>query len=396
MRAILFGLLAFLALVHCGRTGVELADTSEDDPTVGALRDAGPDARIDDAASDAMPGDSGLVDAPEDSRTDGPLDSGTDATEPECGNYLVEDDEECDDGNLVEGDYCNATCTRVTGRCGDNVIQDNETCEGTSMRDGTSCSDLCQLTFDGVMLAAGLRHTCGLRADGTVTCWGSNPFGDEVPAGRYRHISAHESWASGLLNDGSAVFWGRFDLMPPEPAGPYLILEPGVNGYCAIRPNGNPECWNFPDLMPSRKLANVSVFTRTACGVARSGELACWGDQDPELWEGEYRSVAVGGAFICAIRDDRTLVCDDEDYPPPPGEFTAITAGYTFQCALRTNAEVACWGARSVAGSLDPPPGKFALIDAGWRHVCGVRMDGTTICWGSNSEGEADAPEDFP
>ena len=40
-----------------------------------------------------------------------------------CGNALVEreDDEVCDDGNIIDGDGCSGDC-RVLERCGDGVL----------------------------------------------------------------------------------------------------------------------------------------------------------------------------------------------------------------------------------------------------------------------------------
>jgi len=38
--------------------------------------------------------------------------SGCDDTQPVCGNGLAEEDEECDDGDVVSGDGCSATCRR--------------------------------------------------------------------------------------------------------------------------------------------------------------------------------------------------------------------------------------------------------------------------------------------
>ena len=39
------------------------------------------------------------------------LETGADTTAASCGNGVIEDDEACDDGNLVNGDGCNQDCT---------------------------------------------------------------------------------------------------------------------------------------------------------------------------------------------------------------------------------------------------------------------------------------------
>ena len=60
--------------------------------------------------------------------------------EPICGNGIVEDDEQCDDGasNGATGDPCSSTCTLITSSmtapiCGDGIVEGNEQCD-----DGTS------------------------------------------------------------------------------------------------------------------------------------------------------------------------------------------------------------------------------------------------------------------
>jgi cysteine-rich repeat protein len=311
-----------------------------------------------------------------------------------CGNFVVEGEEVCDDGNSVDSDYCSAGCDAVTGSCGDGIVQDNETCDDN----GASCSDTCQKAYPGVMLAAGNNETCGLRADGSVRCWGK-PWGtNDRPDRSMRYIGAYDATAAGLLTDSSALFWGRWSQLPPA-AGPFLKLEPGLDSYCAIRTSGALECWKVMAPIPTGEFTELAAADSKYCALTKAGELSCFGNGAVLPWGGKYRSVAMGFTATCAIRDDRTLECSD-NVEPPPGEFAAVTVGYEFQCGIRTSGEVACWGRLTGRGgsgrTLDPPSGKFALIDAGWQHVCGVRVDGTAVCWGANEDGQATAPADFP
>lgn len=69
---------------------------------------------------------------------------------PKCGNGIVEGDEKCDDGNLINGDGCNANCTveKPAPFCGDKVL--NQTGEQCDPPDGTTCDKNCQtLPFCG-------------------------------------------------------------------------------------------------------------------------------------------------------------------------------------------------------------------------------------------------------
>jgi hypothetical protein len=246
------------------------------------------------------------------------------------------------------------------------------------------------------MLAAGNYHTCGLRQDGSVTCWGASQLQDELPPGSYRYISAFDSYAAGILTNGSPVLWGSFRTFPPD-NGTYEKLEAGLDAYCGLRNNGLLECYGeVATPTPARRYAELSMFDQDVCAVTRTDELWCFHEGVGVPWGGTYRTVAVGFGGTCAIRTDRTLFCS-ENAEPPAGEFTAVTAGFYFWCGIRANGDVTCWGNLTGRdGSLVPPPGKFSLIDAGWQHACGVRTDGTTVCWGANEAGQATPPTDFP
>jgi len=57
-----------------------------------------------------------------------------------CGNGNLEPKEECDDGNLVNGDGCTNLCKKENVTCGDNVISLNEICDGSNLN-GKTCLD---------------------------------------------------------------------------------------------------------------------------------------------------------------------------------------------------------------------------------------------------------------
>lgn len=70
-------------------------------------------------------------------------DSGT--TGPVCGNGILEEGEECDDGNNIDGDGCSADCRleRVRTRCGNGLIQGDQECDDGNTEDGDGCSSTC-------------------------------------------------------------------------------------------------------------------------------------------------------------------------------------------------------------------------------------------------------------
>jgi len=54
-----------------------------------------------------------------------------DCTDARCGDNRLNTTagEVCDDGNSVDGDYCNSKCVEITGYCGDEILQTNEVCD---------------------------------------------------------------------------------------------------------------------------------------------------------------------------------------------------------------------------------------------------------------------------
>lgn len=71
-----------------------------------------------------------------------------------CGNGYNETGEQCDDGNLTDGDGCSSTCTIETsaGVCGDGTVDTGEQCDDGNVVNGDGCSATC---LDEVVVACG-------------------------------------------------------------------------------------------------------------------------------------------------------------------------------------------------------------------------------------------------
>lgn len=59
-----------------------------------------------------------------------------------CGNGLLDTEEECDDGNLRDGDACTPSCRFPV--CGDGYAALNEACDDGNTDDGDDCTATCQ------------------------------------------------------------------------------------------------------------------------------------------------------------------------------------------------------------------------------------------------------------
>ena len=76
-----------------------------------------------------------------------------------------------------------------------------------------------QGTFTQV--AAGNGHTCGLKTDGTLACWGRNDYGQSTPAdGTFTQVATGYDHTCGLKTDGTLACWGGNDYgQSTPPAG---------------------------------------------------------------------------------------------------------------------------------------------------------------------------------
>ena len=85
-----------------------------------------------------------------------------------CGNGVVDVDEECDDGNTLGGDGCGPNCT--IERCGNGILDQGEICDDGNNISGDGCSANCLSTEtcgNGVVdIALGERCDDGNNTDG--------------------------------------------------------------------------------------------------------------------------------------------------------------------------------------------------------------------------------------
>lgn len=58
-----------------------------------------------------------------------------------CGNGIVDLNEQCDDGNILEGDSCSPICKRE--ECGNNVLDPKEVCDDGNKESGDGCNATC-------------------------------------------------------------------------------------------------------------------------------------------------------------------------------------------------------------------------------------------------------------
>ena len=247
-------------------------------------------------------------------------------------------------------------------------------------------------------VTAGALHSCVLRANGEVTCWGDPELERTRPrTEKLVAISGGGFHACGLRRDRTAVCWGIDHEGSTQFAGAYRQISAGGYHTCALSEAGTLQCRGSNEhgqsTPPSGSFVTVNAGVYETCAVHADGRLACWGKRSsPELPAGTFTSVAVGLGFGCAITRNRDLSCwganGGGQATPPTGAFTLVGAGEYHACALRTDRTVTCWGLNA-NGRASPPDGAFVDLAVGAKHACALRDNGNVECWGDDGKGQA-------
>ncbi len=213
-------------------------------------------------------------------------------------------------------------------------------------------------------VAAGYHHGCGIRADGSLWCWGTNDYGE--------------------LGDGT-----REDRPSPIQVG-------GGTDWTVVR-----------------------AHTLYTCGIEAPGSLWCWGDnRGGTLGDGtrvqrlvptrvgtgeDWLDVAPGVTETCALRQDHTLWCWGASRLLAPGQlggdadWSRISVGDYHKCGIRGGGALYCWGANTDGQVGDGPTysaapvavaGDWVDVAASGASTCALTREGVRWCWGRNVDGE--------
>ena len=280
-------------------------------------------------------------------------------------------------------------------------------------------------------VSAGNRHACGVRADNTVECWGDNlngqsgvasssattgraclvgQTGDRIcqgnfhpPAGQFISVSAGSFHSCGVRTDNTVHCWGADDSgQSSAPSGQFISVSAGGGHSCGVRTDNTVHCWGADDSgqssAPSGQFISVSTGINISCGVRADNTVHCWGaylEGSTSAPSGQFISVSTAGYHSCGVRTDNTVHCWGDNFEgstsAPSGQFISVSAGINNSCGVRADNTVQCWG-HDHLGQSSAPSGAFISVSTGSSFACGVRLDNTIECWGSDRLGKATPP----
>jgi alpha-tubulin suppressor-like RCC1 family protein len=329
-----------------------------------------------------------------------------------CGFECAPGFADCDSDTGCETD---ATTKDNCGACG-------KTCFGACVNG--SCND-------SVLIAAGYEHTCAIREDGSLWCWGFNLEGEIgdgtttttlVPTqislpGPVTAVSAGGGFVSGnsysahtcaILADKSLVCWGS-----------------NGNGELGVGDNAP---HTGPQTVPLSNVVQVAVGAYNTCAILDNHDLYCWGKNNsgqvgngatsqsvlaPEKIDSLITAVSVGGNHACALRVGGVATCwghgslgqlgyGGTDAIIKPGvtvlnNAIEVNCGLEFSCA-RSGVGLFCWGKNDggqlgigdTMTRLEPQPVNLpgvSLLELGHYHS-GALVGSTLYTWGANNAGQ--------
>ena len=315
-------------------------------------------------------------------------------------------------------------------------------CQGaarqTTVRSGADV--MCYAVFtpqvpNKIQIAAGDGHTCAVRLDGVVWCWGSG--------------------TKGQLGSGASV-----DSLVPQRVlriSTAVVVDVGAEHSCAVLANGTIQCWgesddkrlgigstttdiNIPTLVNSISTAvDIAAGSASTCAVLSDGTIRCWGsdahgqagdgnvggDKDPTTVVNGISTallVSMYAEHVCARLANNELRCWGRDHKGQIGNnnvpidmnvgdpwrspttvqrgleailsHIGVVAGGAHSCTIRTSSQIWCWGSAdsnqvpvggrqpyNLANSFEVPETGFSAVSAGKDHNCALR-GGSVQCWG--------------
>lgn len=340
-----------------------------------------------------------------------------------------------------------AQCANPTATAGAIIFNSAnstmQTCNGTTWRAWP------KRNMDGwKKISAGVLHSCGIKMDNSLWCWGHNQYGQigdgttttrltPVPVsggGQWLDVTARGGmyhsppnyWAStcGIKLDGSLHCWGNNEFnglgraggsagnasvpTPVSFGGTWKRIHGGYNMACGIRSDDRLFCWG-DDVF--RQLGDGATLSTgyTAREVSGGGT---WKMMDVDPWYNRH---------ACGIKSDDTLWCwgqgasgrlgngSNANQGVPTAVTTtgvttwkSVSTGYDATCGIKTDDTLWCWGsnnqgqlARGFFSAYEPLPAQINTTNgATWKSLslgdgssCGIRTDDTLWCWGYGMEG---------
>ncbi|MDB5214198.1 MAG: regulator of chromosome condensation [Myxococcaceae bacterium] len=246
-----------------------------------------------------------------------------------------------------------------------------------------------------VDVQAGGAHACARAADGGLSCWGYDNFGqlgrivagniDRTP-GSVTLRAAAEQVATGEAHTCARFADGTIDCWGYDGTG-----QLGRGGVVSASPDAVPA----PVSGVAGAIDMAAGYGHT-CAALAGGSVMCWGyDSNGQLGRGSPIGFSTTPAAVML---------------PAGASAISVCAGYLHSCALLVDGTVTCWGYNDkgqlgsgmvVGGTIIPSQSAAPVavtgltgaraITCGGHHTCAIIQNSQAVCWGANDVGQLGA-----
>jgi alpha-tubulin suppressor-like RCC1 family protein len=307
-------------------------------------------------------------------------------------------DSESDGEPDVDPNCVPLTCAQLGATCG-------------SFADG--CGGVTQCGEFGCIAAidAGSEHTCAVRRDGDVYCWGAND-GGQLGSGKFEPwtkphpvcmgtsescegptidfnatvVSAGSNHSCALDASGMVWCWGSND----DPASTDCFGQLGTGDDCSVLPRTNRPAFGIDRSQVEPVVVSLQTRSNLNCARNDAGQVYCWGSgAHGQIGDGQNLAVNPTPAPVQGLG----------------GPAVAVALSECYACALRADALV-CWGDYDEGCAGDGLPNqaeavfdqfafdaaacitKNGCIAGGRDHTCFIDALGKVYCFNDNEFGQ--------
>ena len=272
----------------------------------------------------------------------------------------------------------------------------------------------------GKSISSGSHHSCALRPNSSVYCWGEGGHGQLGNGSTSNALTPVD------------VYGGTTDSTPLDNI---TDISAGAFHTCALTTQGNVKCWGNgeygqlgnnrtssspapvdvqhgpQDSSPLRGIIAISAGQSHTCALTDEGQVKCWGNaQYGQLGED---TVSHQGSSDTTPpnplpRPTPLYVHTSAMESTPLGGIVAISSGAHHTCALTSEENVKCWGS-AYYGQLgngkvwrfystpqdvhtserdNTPLSGITAISAGGNHTCVLTDNAMVKCWGWRQYGQ--------
>ncbi|MDH5722237.1 MAG: hypothetical protein OEY94_02815 [Alphaproteobacteria bacterium] len=179
-------------------------------------------------------------------------------------------------------------------------------------------------------MAGGGYHSCGIKSDDTLWCWGRDFFGQLGDDFTYADKSTPV-----IVADGAT----------------WKTVAAGSSHTCGIKSDDTLWCWGR------------DLFGQLGDGGLALNKLT----PSPVTGGATWKAVAAGGEHSCGIKSDDTLWCWGADSYGQLGDDATLAA--------------------KLAPVIVAGGATWKTVTGGGEHSCGIKSDDTLWCWGSDIYG---------